>query len=286
MGRRLTGIVIGVTMFAFGCASGNSADKPPSGRTKPVVPRPDHVVVVIMENHSYDNVIGSPDAPYINALAKDGASFDHSSAITHPSQPNYLALFSGSTQGVTDDSCPHTLSATNLAQELVAAGDTFTGYSESLPSDGYTGCTSGDYARKHSPWIDFANVPASSNLKYSEFPTDYTSLPDVSFVIPNLQHDMHDGSVSQGDGWLKQNLNAYTQWAKRHNSLLVLTWDEDDDSPNNQIPTLFVGADVKPGTYSESINHYGVLRTLEEFYGLPPAGRSKDATPITDIWSR
>jgi hypothetical protein len=249
------------------------------------VPRPDHTVVVVMENHSYADIIGSSSAPYLNSLASSGANFTQSFAITHPSEPNYLALFSGSTQGLTDDSCPHTYSGANLGSELIGAGDTFTGYSESMPSDGYTGCTSGEYARKHNPWVNFTNVPAASNRTFGAWPTDYSTLPTLSFVVPNLIDDMHDGTVAQGDTWLKNNIDGYAQWAKAHNSLLVITWDEDDNSANNQIPTIFSGANVKAGNYSETIDHYSVLRTLEDAYGLPYAGNSSSATPITDVWS-
>ncbi|HEU5356685.1 MAG TPA: alkaline phosphatase family protein, partial [Actinocrinis sp.] len=111
------------------------------------LPKPDHLVVVIEENHSYADVIGSSSAPYINSLAAQGAGFTQSFAVAHPSEPNYLALFAGSTEGLSSDSCPHTYSTANLGSELIAAGLTFTGYSESMPSDGYTGCTSGEYAR-------------------------------------------------------------------------------------------------------------------------------------------
>ncbi len=249
------------------------------------VPRPDHTVVVVMENHSYASVIGSSAAPYINSLAAAGASFSQSFGITHPSEPNYLALFSGSTQGLTSDSCPHTYSGANLGSELIAKQLTFKGYSESMPSNGYTGCTSGSYARKHNPWVNFSNVPASSNLMYTSFPTSYSSLPTLSFVVPNLLDDMHDGTVAQGDSWLQQHIDGYVQWAKANNSLLILTWDEDDSSSNNQIPTIFVGAQVKAGGYSETINHYSVLRTMEDAYGLPYAGASASATPITDVWN-
>jgi phospholipase C len=248
------------------------------------VPRPDHVVVVVMENHSYNEIIGSSSAPYINSLANGGAKFSQSFAVTHPSEPNYLALFSGSTQGLTDDSCPHTYSTGNLGQQLIAAGDTFVGYSESMPSDGYTDCTSGRYARKHNPWVNFTNVPASSNLRFSRFPTNYTTLPTVSFVVPNLCNDKHDSSISTGDTWLKNNIDAYAQWAKTHNSLLIITFDEDDSSQSNQIPTLFYGQHVKVGSYSEHITHYNVLRTVEDAYTLPCVANSCTATPITDTW--
>ncbi|MBV9821758.1 MAG: hypothetical protein JO144_05890 [Actinobacteria bacterium] len=248
------------------------------------VPRPDHVVVLVLENHSDSEVIGNPAAPYINSLAATGANFTQSYAVTHPSEPNYLALFSGSTQGITDDSCPHTFDTANLGAELIANSLPFAGYSESMPYDGYTGCSSGAYARKHNPWVDFSTVPASSNLTLDAFPTDYSQLPTVSFVVPNLDDDMHDGTVAQGDTWVRDHLDGYLQWAKTHDSLLVLTFDEDDHSSGNRIPTVFAGASVRAGDYSERIDHYDVLRTLEDAYDLPHAGAAATATPITDIW--
>ena len=251
------------------------------------LPRPDHVVIVMMENHAYSSIIGDPSAGYLNSLAAQGASFTRSYAVTHPSEPNYLALFSGSTMGLADDSCPHTYTGANLASELIAAGLSFAGYAESMPGDGFTGCTSGEYARKHNPWVNFTNVPASDNLTFADFPgdSDYAELPTVSFVIPNLMDDMHDGTIAQGDAWLKANINGYAQWAKTHNSELIITWDEDDNTSANQIPTIIVGADVRPGTYSEDIDHYDVLRTVEGFYGLADLGLSAKAAPITDIFN-
>jgi phospholipase C len=248
------------------------------------LPRPAHVVVVMEENHSYSQIIGSSSAPYINSLAAQGALFTNSHGVSHPSEPNYLALFSGSTQGLTSDSCPHTFSAANLGAEVIGAGLTFTGYSESMPSDGYTGCTSGEYARKHNPWSDFSNVPSASNRTFGAFPANFASLPTVSVVVPNLLDDMHDGTIAQGDSWLQAHLDSYAQWAKSNNSLLIVTWDENDGSSGNQIPTIIVGAGVTPGSYSENISHYNVLRTIEDLYGLPHAGASASATPITDIW--
>jgi hypothetical protein len=154
-----------------------------------------------------------------------------------------------------------------------------------MPSAGYTGCTSGEYARKHNPWSNFTNVPTADNQPFTAFPSNFAALPTVSVVVPNLLDDMHDGTVQAGDTWLQNNINDYVQWAKTHNSDLIVTWDEDDNSSGNQIPTIAVGANVKPGTYSERINHYNVLRTIEDFYNLTYAGSSSTATPITDAFT-
>jgi acid phosphatase len=248
-------------------------------------PRYDHVVVVVMENHGLAQVIGNPAAPYLTALAARGANFTNSHGIAHPSQPNYLALFSGSTHGIANDSCPHSFpDADNLGAQLNAAGLGFTGYSESMPAAGYAGCISGSYARKHNPWVNFPNVPASANQAYSAFPVDYTALPAVSFVVPNLVSDMHDGSVATGDAWLKANIDAYAQWAKTHNSLLIVTFDEDDYSTStNLIPTVMVGTSIVPGSYRERIDHYNVLATIEAIFNLP---RLTPAAPITDVFAK
>jgi len=260
--------------------SAAAAASPSAGR----VPPPAHTVVVMMENHAYSEVIGSSAAPFLNQLARHGAVFTHSYAITHPSEPNYLALFSGSTHGVTADSCPVEFTAPNLAADLMAAGKTFAGYSEDLPSVGSPVCSAGEYARKHVPWTDFRNVPGSVSMPFSSFPTDFARLPTVSFVIPNLCDDMHDCSVATGDAWLRAHLSDYATWAMTHDSLLIITWDEDDGSQSNQIPTIFVGQQVRPGSYAERIDHYRVLATLEAAYGLPRDGNAAKASPITDIW--
>jgi phosphatidylinositol-3-phosphatase len=248
------------------------------------VPRPDHVVIVMFENHEQSQVIGDPDAPYFNTLAQNGANFTASFAITHPSQPNYIAQFSGDTQGIDDDSCPNTFDADNLGNQLAGAGLTFAGYSEDLPSPGATDCTSGDYARKHSPWVNFSDLDPSTNQPFTSFPSDFSQLPTVSYVIPNLCNDMHDCDVSTGNAWLQDKLSAYADWAKANNSLLIVDFDEDDSGADNRIPTVFYGQSVKPGEYSENITHYSVLRTVEDMYDLPHLGSANDATTITDCW--
>jgi acid phosphatase len=216
------------------------------------------------------HIVGNPAAPFINDLARRGALFTRSSAITHPSEPNYLALFSGSTQGVADDGCPNRFAAPNLAADLIRAGKTFAGYAEDLPGPGSAACSAGDYARKHVPWADFSNVPGSVSLPFTRFPaTEFARLPSASFVIPDLCHDMHDCGVGTGDAWLRASIGPYADWAERHDSLLVLTWDEDDGSQANHITTIFAGQKVRAGRYAEPITHYSVLATIEAAYTLP-----------------
>jgi phosphatidylinositol-3-phosphatase len=242
-------------------------------------------MVVVLENKDAADVLGSGAAPFLDRLAATGATFSDAHAETHPSQPNYLALFSGSTQRVTDDSCLGSLDAPSLGGQLIAAGRSFAGYSEGLPAPGFTGCTQGDYARKHNPWVDFRDVPATANLPLSQMPSDYTRLPTVAFVIPNLCSDMHDCDVTTGDRWLQQHLSDYLAWAHTHRSLLIVTFDEADADPGNRIATTVDGAGVRPGTYPERIDHYRLLRTIEDMYHLSPLGRAGSATPITSIWA-
>jgi acid phosphatase len=254
----------------------------PAG-TAAVAPRPDHVVVVMLENKDEGDVLR--EGPYLASLAASGATLTDMHAETHPSQPNYLALFSGDTQGVDDDRCPLTFDGANLASELADAGYTFVGYSEDLPRPGFTGCTAGGYARKHSPWTDFSTVPAAANQPLSAMPSDYTALPTVSFVIPNLCHDMHDCAVAEGDAWMRQNLDPYAQWARAHHSLLVVSFDESESKGgDNHIVTFAVGSDVAVGLITERADHYRLLRTLEDLYGLPPLGRSADTSAIPGLW--
>lgn len=251
------------------------------------LPRPDHVVVVIEENRGYAQIMAKANsASYIHALARRGMLFTQSYGVAHPSLPNYLALFSGSTQGVTRNSCPHTFSNENLASSLLDAGLSFASYSESLPATGDLSCMSGPYQRKHNPLANWqgTRLAAGLNMRFADFPRDYSKLPTVSFVIPDQDHDMHDGSFAAADDWLKTHIAPYVDWAFKHNSLLVLTWDEDDYQQGNQVVTLLVGPMVKAGTNVQRIDHYSVLRTLLDFYKLPALGASRDATAITGIW--
>ena len=273
------------------------------------LPHYDHIVIVMEENHSYNQILGTPVFPplafppalwpyitqpmpmlednFIRNLADQGAWFTNSHAITHPSQPNYMDLFSGADQGVTNDGTPpHSITAPNLGGELIASGQSFAGYSEGLPHTGYAGNDRGDWVRHHEPWLNFSDIPAADNLNIKKIPHDFTKLPTVSFVIPNIGNDMHSGSVHDGDQWLRHHMLHYARWARKHNSLLIVTWDEASgpDINSNPIPTIFYGAHIQRGHYHENINHFNVLRTIEDMYGLPTTGAAATATPITDVF--
>lgn len=294
---------------------------------RPALPWPaglpvyDHVVVVVEENKGYEQIVGNPAAPYLNGtLLAQGASLTRMYAEEHHSQGNYFWLLSGSNQGVGfQNRIPRRpIDAPNLATSLLAAGRTFKGYSEGLPAIGSTVEVMGTYARKHVPWVSFANIPngttaeTSANLRFADWPRDFRALPTVAFVIPNLIHDMHEGrppaSIAAGDAWLRRHIDPYYRWARDHNSLLIVTFDENDGDglgltdpaareadDRNRIVTLFAGAHVRPGGYAEGkgATHVNLLRTLEAMYGLPRAGAqqrlaeragiSGDA-PITDVF--
>lgn len=263
----------GLTVLSFAAVAGNP-------------PRPQHVVVVIEENRSLKAMYGAAELPYINQLAGEGALLTGYYAIMHPSEPNYVALFSGDTQGVQDDSCPHAYQKPNLAEALAAQKVSFAIYSENMPAMGFTGCGSDDklYRRKHNPVPDFTTVTADDNRPFSDFPSDYSKLPAVSFVVPNMMNDMHDGSPAQADAWLKDKLEGYKQWAMRNHSLLIITWDEDEGADNNRVMTILVGQDVKPGKYDQKLNHYDLLRMLTDMYGAKPVGAAAHAAGINGIW--
>jgi acid phosphatase len=255
---------IGSALIA--CAALSSA----WAQSTPAVPTPDHVVLVVMENHAYSDIIETAKAPFITQLAGHGANFTNAFAVTHPSQPNYFALFSGSTHGVTDNN-RHTVDAPTVSGALRSIDKSFIGYVER------------GSPRKHNPWESFADA-GDVERNFTAFPSDFGTLPSIGFVIPNLAHDMHDGSIEEGDAWLKQHLDAYAGWCSATNNLLIVTFDEDDGTAGNRIATVFFGGPVKPGRYGERIDHYRVLRTLEAMHGLPPLGDSAEVLPITDIW--
>ena len=289
-------------MLGWLAAPAAAADAPKASSS---LPRYDHIVIVVEENKDYGQIIGNPAAPYLNKLAMEGASFTRMFSEEHNSQGNYFWLFSGSNQSVGfHNMIPRDkFNTSNLGEQLIIKGLSFKGYAQSLPAIGSEveaeppGCRYPcRYGRKHVPWISFANVPngttiaTSSNLRFEDFPADFGDLPSVAFVIPDMDHDMHNGestdSVAAGDLWVQTNLDGYYQWAKAHNSLLIVTFDETQDksgaagltdpanrSDPNRIATIFAGAYVKPShAVNDRLTHVNILRTIEAIYGLPKSG--------------
>ncbi len=317
-----------------------------TGKLSAQQPAFDHIVVVIEENHSFGDIIGNSAAPNINALAASGANIVNAStdlqgntsgshAVRHPSQPNYLEFYSGSNQGTIQDghpgstsepfSSPPPFTTPNLGAALRNGGYSFATYSQTMPSVGFDGDSSGAYQRKHNPvanWMNDTNptanqLPSSVNQPFTTFqdiansPGSFANLPTISYVVPDQTYDMHDGTIQQADDWLKTNIiDTYLPWAITHNSLLIVTWDEDgDNTASNQIPTIFAGAKVKPGNYTEAnlnsnnphvgsptdpgiqtptgaaMNHYNVLSTIEDVYGMAHMGGSVNRRPVSDIFT-
>lgn len=256
---------------------------PPGG-----VPLAEHVIVVVMENKFYQSVWSEP---YTASLIASGSLFTSSYAITHPSQPNYIAMWAGSTLDVTDNSCPppgSPFAAPNLGQACEAAGVSWKSYAENLPFPGYPGCVSNDglYVRKHAPWTHFGNLDHQRERRYQDLATDIAggTLPRLAFVVPNQCNNTHDCPVSTGDAWLAANMPALIQ-AAGPAGFVILTWDEDDNYHNNHILTVFAGGLVKSSYVSyRTITHYTVLRTICEALGLAAFGAAANETPITDVW--
>jgi phosphatidylinositol-3-phosphatase len=248
---------------------------------QPPVPAFDHIFVVIMENHGFDEIIGSPDAPFINQFAAGHAVAANYVSVAHPSLPNYLALTGGDTFGVTTDCTDCFQAAPNLAVDRIAAsGRTWRGYMESMPSAGYLG-DAYPYMQKHDPFIYYDNIrtdPAqlANIVPYSQLAADLGSAattPAFGWITPSMLNDMHDGTVAQGDAWLSAEIPALLAspaWTQQR-SLLVITWDEDDSAPGNRVATI-VAAPGGPAGYSSAVayNHYCLLRTIEAAWGLQP----------------
>jgi phosphatidylinositol-3-phosphatase len=263
------------------CSTGESA--------QPQVPAFDHVVVVVLENKERGKVLGNPDAPAFNAFARKGAVLRAYRAVTHPSLPNYLALVSGSTHGISSDCTRCTVGGRSLADTLEARKLTWKAYAEGLPRVGWTGPSRGRYAKKHVPFLYFRRVLASPArlrrvVPLAQLTRDRASgrLPNFALVVPNLCHGMHDCTVATGDAWLKRFLPPLL---KLPGTAVFVVFDE-SDTADPGVPALALGSLVRARSYSTSpMSHYALLRTIEQGFGLPLLGRSARATPITGIWS-
>ena len=228
------------------------------------VPPPhwDHIIIVVEENHAYSEIIGNKSAPYINSLASQGMLFTNFTADYHPSQPNYLLMFSGSPHGIVDG-YSYLIDAPTVALQLVNAGYSFAGYGE-------TGA-----GERHMPWLTFVES-RNFGQNLSAFPTDFNQLPTVSYVIANDDHNMHDGPIGVADTWLHDRLDAYATWATANNSLLIVTFDESSGltDDGNRVATIIVGAGITPQESDQAVDHYSLLHTIQSIYGLAGLGDS------------
>lgn len=272
-----------------------AATQAPAATASGGVPAFSHIYVIVMENREYGSIVGSSSAPYINSLIRQyglAANFD---AVTHPSEPNYLALFSGSTQGVTDDGI-HNISATNLADQLDAHGRSWRVFAQNVPSGCYTGYSasggpdgSGTYARKHEPAISFTDISGSPSrcariLDFSRFDP---AAADFELIVPNMCNDMHDCSTATGDSFLRSFVPRITGSPAFANSLLVITWDEGstDIGGGGHVATVVVSPLVRAGTVSQAVHStYSILRTVEDAWGLGCLNNACGASDLREFF--
>ena len=260
------------------------------------VPAFDHIFVIIEENHAFSDIIGSTQAPYINGLAGQNGLATQYSAISHPSLPNYLALTGGDTFGITTDcpvsTCP--VNAPNIADRIEAAGKTWKGYMDAMPS----ACSvspSSTYSPRHNPFVYFNDIRNDAQrcsnhvVPYPNLAADLASTsttPNFVWITPDLCNDMHDCAISVGDMWLANNLPAIFSspaWTTQR-SLLLLTWDE--GGTTNQVATVVIGPSVIPGYQSPAVySHYSLLKTVESAWNLAPlTANDGSASPMADFF--
>lgn len=250
-----------------------------------------HVIVIMMENEESSEVIGAPAAPYANALARRYGLATQSFSITHPSLPNYLALTSGATHGVTSDCTECSVAAPNIVDQLEAAHISWKAYLENVPTPCFKGATAGAYAKKHNPFIYYDDIAGSPHrcdklVGFDQLASDlrHGRLPTYAWISPNLCDDGHDCGVAGGDRFLARTVpSLLAELGPR--GFLVLTWDEGSSdegccggaAQGGHIATIIAGPDVRRGGRDvQPIDHYGALGTIEEALGLSPLAGAAD----------
>ena len=244
------------------------------------MPRHGHVFIVVEENHSYASVVGTGAMPYLDTLIGRYALATQYYANTHPSIGNYFMLTVG--QIVTNnDSYVDTIRDDNVVRRLLAAGKTWKSYADSLPSVGYTGGNVGKYVRRHNPLTYLSDVtddPAQKQrlVPFTQFANDLAgdTLPNYSFIVPNLCHDAHDCALDSADTWLHSNIKPLIESPRfQQDGLLVIVFDESVGSDvvygGGQIVCVLVSAKVKPGYRSTTLyQHQSTLRMMIQALGL------------------
>lgn len=271
------------------------------------IPQFAHVVLVVEENHGYDQVIGNSAMPFLNQLASNNALATQYFADAHPSIPNYFMMATGRIETLNDD-FTGTISDDNLVRELLAAGKTWMSYAESLPSTGYVGGNVYPYLRRHNPlsyMSDVVGTAQAANLApFSQFSADLAAgrLPNFSFVVPNAEHDAHDcpdgssncaDSVRLGtaDTWLQQNIGPLLSDAGfQQSGLLIVVFDEGPDidvqGGGGHVPMVMAGTGVKLGLRSSSRHdHAGLLRLVLQALGVQQyPGASAGAASLSEFF--
>jgi hypothetical protein len=260
------------------------------------VPRSNHVVVVVEENHSYSSVINNSSMPYLNSLAKNYSLLTNYYANTHPSIGNYLEMTTG--QIITNnDSYSGTVNADNLVRQLLLGGKTWKSYADSLPYVGYTGGNSGYYVKRHNPFAYFTDVANSSVQKqnlvpFTQFSKDLASgsLPTFSFVVPNVIHDGHSASLQAADAWLKSNIGPLLSNAQfKKDGILIIVFDESFDTDKahggGHVAAVVVGPGAKRGFRSTTLfQHQSTLKTVLNALQANPSPGAAPSAPAFDVF--
>ena len=249
------------------------------------------VMIVVFENTSYANAL---TLPYFGALAKQGALLSNFHGVTHPSQPNYVAMIAGDTLGVTSDTQVD-IDGKSIADLLEAKGKSWKVYADDYPGKCFLDPMKRPYVRKHLPFVSFTNIQKdpkrcerivnSATLK-ADIAAD--SLPDYSYYVPNLNNDGHDTGPAVADKWAGDTFGPLLKDSRfMRGMLVVFTFDEDDGvTLENHIYSVLAGDSVKPGSVSaKRYDHYSVLRTIEDAWDLGTLEKNDlKATAITDVW--
>jgi phospholipase C len=241
-------------------------------------PEPSHVFVIVLENRSFDQVVGSG---YIAQLASQYAIATNYHGVSHPSLPNYLAMTSGSTWGVADDGW-HNLPAGGLGAQLTAAGIEWRAYMEGMTNGCYR--SPYPYALKHNPFAYYGGACPQQVVPFNNFSADMAGNPPrFVWITPDLCHDGHDCSNATVNTWLSQNVpTILDSSAWQNDGVLFITWDEGEDSANSVL-TLVIHPDPLIHTSGAAYNHYSLLATIEDRLGVPRLASAAQASPMTDL---
>lgn len=293
-------LAIGVSLLSSNQSSGEQRTNSPaealSIASAGAIPEIQHVIWVWFENREV-SAINATSAPYFTSFAAANVNFTNFYGVTHPSQPNYLDAFSGSNQGITTDGyCTFPAATDNLAKQLVNVGKSWRVYAQDFPGSCFDGTSfnggidgpglPGQYVRKHNPAIGFESVRLdATQCSYIQPLANFDPTINFAFVVPNMTNDMHDGTTAQGDAFLQAFVPLVTASPDWAHTLLIVTFDEGSTSLNGggHIYTAAAAPWLAHANVTGTYNHFSMLRTIEEIFGLPYLGSAATATTITEL---